>query len=129
MKFYPLTVTAADGELSAQYAAGRGIGAVTLGDGYLFFKDKRKVYYIPYTGISRAFRRVQMVQTKMCCGKGNLEVENLVLWGENDREIAQLQLPGARAGKILLEELAQRAPHIQIGKKKENIAENPVDNA
>ncbi len=128
MKYYPLTQSVSDGVLSAEYAAGRGIGAVTLGDTCLFFKEKRKIYYIPYKDITRAFRRVQLVQTKMCCGKGNLEVENLVICGAEEREIAQIQLPGARAGKIMLEELAARAAHMQIGKKKENIAENTGEN-
>ena len=126
MKFFPLTTTAPDDVLAAELRSGRGIGPVTMGDQYLLFKEKRKQYYIPYADITRAFRRIQMVQTKMCCGKGNLEVENLVLCTGEDVEVVQIQLPGARAGKIVLEELTQRAPHVQIGKKKENIAENPV---
>lgn len=115
MKFYPLGKTAPDGALQTDHAAGRAIGNVQLGGTYLFFKEKRKVYYIPYGEITRVFRRVMLVQTKMCCGKGDLEVENLVICGEAG-ELAQVQLPGARAGKILLEEVAQRAPHVAIGK-------------
>ena len=65
--------------------------------------------------MTRVFRRVMLVQTKMCCGKGNLEVENLVICTEKG-EIAQVQLPGTRAGVILLEEVAKRAPHVLIGK-------------
>ena len=116
MKFNPLTATvAADAALNAEYNAGRAIGNVQLGAQYLFFKVKRKIYYIPYGEITRVFRRVQLVQTKMCCGKGNLELENLVICGEAG-ELAQVQLPGARAGKILLEEIPKKAPHVQIGK-------------
>ena len=116
MKFYPLTATvAADAALNAEYNAGRAVGNVQLGNEYLFFKVKRKTYYIAYSEITRVFRRVQLVQTKMCCGKGNLELENLVICGEAG-ELAQVQLPGARAGKILLEEIPKKAPHVQIGK-------------
>lgn len=130
MKFYPLTVTESNpADLSGEYSAGREIGGVTLGTQHLFFKEKRKIYYIPYANVSRAFRRVQLVQTKMCCGKGSLEVENLVICGADGAELAQIQLPGTRAGKIMLEELASRAPHIQIGKPKENITENPPEKA
>ena len=130
MKFYPLT--ALQGEqavLDKEYASGREIGGVTLGGEYLFFKEKRKVHYVPYSQVTRAFRRVQLVQTKMCCGKGNLQVENLVVCGADGAELAQIQLPGERAGKIMLEELASRAPHIQIGKPKENIPVNTGENA
>ncbi len=115
MKFYPVTTAAPDAALKADYAAGRSIGNVQLGNTYLFFKEKRKLYYISYGEMTRVFRRVMLVQTKMCCGKGNLEVENLVVCNEAG-EVAQIQLPGARAGVILLEEVAKRAPHVQIGK-------------
>ena len=115
MKFYPVTTAAEDAALNSDRAASRAIGNVQLGSEYLFFKEKRKTYYIPYADVTRVFRRVMMVQTKMCCGKGNLEVENIVICGESG-ELAQVQLPGARAGKILLEEISDRAPHVQIGK-------------
>lgn len=120
MKFYPIAnVNPDDSAMQAEYAAGRAIGNVRLGTDTLYFKEKRKIYYVSYGEITRCFRRVMLVQTKMCCGKGNLEVENIVLCGVNG-EMAQIQLPGERAGKILLEEIARLAPHVQIGKSKEN---------
>jgi len=120
MKFYPIaTSNTNDAAMQAEYAAARVIGNVRLGTEMLYFKNKRKVYYVPYTDITRCFRRVQLVQTKMCCGKGNLEVENLVICGEGG-ELAQIQMPGERAGKIVLEEIGKLAPHVQIGRPKEN---------
>ena len=116
MKYDPLTAEIADAVLDAEYKAGREIGPVILGETCLFFKVKRKVSYIPYGEIARAFRRVQLVGMKMCCGKGNLEVENIVICGKDDAELAMIQLPGARAGVILLEELEKKVPGIQIGK-------------
>ena len=115
MKFYPVTTAAPDAALKADYDVGRSVGNVQLGNAYLFFKEKRKLYYIAYAEMTRVFRRVMLVQTKMCCGKGNLEIENIVICGEAG-ELAQIQLPGARAGVILLEEVAKKAPHAQIGK-------------
>ena len=118
MKFNPITTENTDvAALKEEYAAGRVIGNVHLGTQHLFFKEKRKLYYIPYADMTRCFRRVMLVQTKMCCGKGNLEVENLVVCAESG-EVAQIQLPGERAGKILLEEIAKLAPHVQIGRAK-----------
>lgn len=120
MKFYSVTSEHNNAAaLQAEYASGRVIGNVNLGAEFLFFKEKRKVYYIPYADMTRCFRRVLLVQTKMCCGKGNLEVENLVVCSEKG-EAAQIQLPGERAGKILLEEIVKIAPHVQIGRAKEN---------
>ena len=114
-KYHPLTQTADNAVLKAEHSAGRTIGNVVLGNTYFFFKEKRKICYIPYTDITRVFRRVVLVQTKMCCGKGNLEVENIVVCTEQG-EVAQVQLPGARAGVIMLEEIGKRAPHVAIGK-------------
>lgn len=124
MKFFPLTTQQSnEAALQQEYKDGRVIGNVHLGNEYLFFKEKRKIYYVPYGDIRRCFRRVMLVQTKMCCGRGNLEVENLVISGESG-ELAQIQLPGERAGKIMLEEIARRAPHVQIGYPKENVDGN-----
>ena len=120
MKFYSVTSEHNNAAaLQAEYASGRVIGNVHLGAEFMFFKEKRKVYYIPYADMTRCFRRVLLVQTKMCCGKGNLEVENLVVCSEKG-EVAQIQLPGERAGKVLLEEIVKMAPHVQIGRVKEN---------
>ena len=116
MKFYPLATPVEEKEvLMAGYREGRDIGSVHLGAQHLFFRNKLRVYYIPYSDIRRCFRRVMLIPAKMCCGKGDCEVENIVLWGE-DGELAQIQLPGERAGKILLEELGKRAPHAELGK-------------
>ena len=103
MKFYPLT-DAASADLTAEYDAAREIGVVRLGTEHLFFRSKRKHYYIPYQHITRFYRRVLMVPAKLCCGQGSFDVEHLVLERE-DRELAQIQLPGTRAAKVLMEEL------------------------
>lgn len=116
MKYFPMTETISEDILDSEYKAGREIGVATLGDTCLFLKVKRKVHYIPYANLHRAFRRVELVQAKMCCGKGNFQVENLVICGPDDVELAQVKLPGTRAGIIMLEELEKRVPHIQIGK-------------
>ena len=121
MKFYPLTKEVAEAVLEEEYKDAREIGAAALGETCLFFKVKRKVNYIPYSEITRAVRRVQVVGMKMCCGKGGLEVENVVICGrteenQEEQELAMIRLPGARAGVIMLEELVKKAENIQIGK-------------
>lgn len=118
MKYHALNCAEVDKTvLDSDHAGAREIGNVHLGELYFYFRVRSRLYYLPYTQITRCFRRVELVQARMCCGKGNLEVENIVICGENDEEIAQIQLPGAKAGKILLEEMAKRAPHCSIGKK------------
>ena len=115
MKFYPVASELAAEVLHAGYKEGREIGKTRLGAKALYFRDKLKVYYIPYAEMTRVFRRVELIPATMCCGKGDFEVENMVIWTA-EGEKAQIQLPGERAGKILLEELARRAPHAEVGK-------------
>lgn len=115
MKFYSLVGTeAADKQNMAQdYKNSREIGIVRIGNECLYFRRLRKIYYIPYADIRRCFRRVMLVPAKLCCGRGDLEVENLVICTDQG-EAAQIQLPGAKAGKILLEELKQRLPNAEF---------------
>lgn len=110
MKFYPLETALSDSDsLEKDYRNAREIGIVRLGESCLFFRNKLKIYYIPYTDIRRCYRRVMLVHATLCCGKGNLEVENLVLHSDKG-EIAQIQLPGTKAAKVLIDELKRLAP-------------------
>lgn len=116
MKFYPLTVEAENqNALAAEYKAAREIGKVRLGELHLFCRAGLKTYFIPYRDVRRCFRRVQLVAAKMCCGRGDLEVENLVVCGE-EGELIQVQLPGTKAAKILMTELRDRIPEAEFGK-------------
>lgn len=116
MKFYPLTTVVNDKTaLESEYKAAREIGTLRLGELRLYFRNKRKVYYIPYKDVRRCFRRVMLIPAKMCCGKGDFELENLVICGD-EGELAQIQLPGTRAAKILMDELETIIPEAEFGK-------------
>lgn len=116
MKFYPLISGAEppDG-LASEYKAAREIGRIRMGELRLFLRAGLRTYYIPYTEVRRCFRRVQLIPAKMCCGRGDLEVENLVVCGDAG-ELIQVQLPGTKAAKILMKELEERIPEAEFGK-------------
>ena len=117
MKYHPLATEITDTEaLAAEYKAAREIGKVRMGTDRLFCRVGRKIYYIPYADVRRYFRRVQEVNVKMCCCGGELAIENLVICGENDAELLQVQLPGTKAAKILIEELKEKMPDAVYGK-------------
>ena len=122
MKFYALASELANEAVLAGYKEGREIGKARLGAECLYFREKLKVYYIPYEDITRVFRRVLLIPATMCCGKGDFEVENIVICTEKG-EVAQIQLPGERAGKIMLEELARLAPNAESGKPNDSAQE------
>lgn len=124
MKFYEMTTLVQNqDELLSEYKSAREIGVIRLGEHYLYFRKSRKVYYIPYSDIRRCFRRVMLVPAKLCCGKGDFPVENLVIYGD-DGELAQIQLPGTRAAKGVIEELKLKVPEADFtcppAGKKEN---------
>ena len=123
MKLYSIqSEPTKDPALLEEYRSGREIGVVRVGETTLFFRVRTRIYYIPYSDIRRCFRRVFVVQANVCCGKGNLEMENLVVCGETG-ELAQIQLPGTRAAKELMKVLREKMPEADFSgpaKKKED---------
>ena len=120
MRYYPMTgASVEDSQLDSEYKTAREIGKVRLGELRLYFRSGLKTYYIPYHDIHRLFRRVLAVPAKLCCGKGDFEIENLVICGPQDQELAQVQLPGKKAAQILMKELQERVPEAEFGRPPE----------
>ena len=116
MKFISLSTVAKEpAGLQEEYKAGREIGKIHLGETHLFFRSMRKIFYIPYTEIRRYFRRVMMVPAKLCCGRGEFQIEHLVICGEFG-ELAEIELPGTQAAKVLMERISELAPEAISGK-------------
>lgn len=123
MKFYSLNNDVYDSALlGSDYKSAREIGKIRLGEKGLYIRNALRTYYLPYDRIKRCFRRVMMVQTKLCCGKGDLTVENLVLCDENG-ELASVTLPGTRAAKALMEELRVLIPDADFSTPKKTAEE------
>lgn len=111
MKFYSLTdATIEQQELQTDYQSAHEVGIMRLGNASLFFRKKFRIYYVPYQQITRCYRRVMLVPARMCCGKGDLAIENLVIHDQTG-ELAQIQLPGTKAAKLVMEELKEKLPH------------------
>ena len=110
MRFTPLAGGETDSALlNEEYKAAREIGKLRLGAERLYFRAGLKTWFIPYSQIRRYFRRVMQIPAKLCCGKGNFDIESLVLCGD-EGELAQIQLPGTKAAKIVMEQLKTLAP-------------------
>ncbi len=121
MKFNPLTAAEEDErQLESEYKTAREIGKIKLGELHLYFRSGLKIWYIPYRDVRRCFRRVMSVPAKLCCGKGDFEIENLVICGEGDAELAQIQLPGTKAAKLLMDDLKKRIPEAEFGVPAQN---------
>ncbi|MBO4374216.1 MAG: hypothetical protein J5829_03830 [Lachnospiraceae bacterium] len=110
MKFYdPRTRKTFSGQVEEEYRSARQIGAVRVGTGHLFFRSGLRRYCMAYEEIKRCFRRVNSVPAKMCCGKGELQIESLVI-ADKEGELAQIGLPGSKAARELISELKAKMP-------------------
>lgn len=104
-------------ELKTEYKAARKIGKAALGENHLFCRKFLKTEFIAYSEIYRAFRRVQCIDMKMCCARGKLQLENIVLMDKKE-EIFQFDLPTTSAAETVLAKLTEKNPEIKIGVKK-----------
>ena len=120
MRLYALSTRIADmGILQNEYKNARQIGVLRIGESCLYVKRGLRIYYIPYTDINRCFRRVMLVPAKLCCGKGEIPVENLVICTK-EGELAQVQLPGTKAAKALMEALKEKMPETEFAPPTDN---------
>lgn len=69
--------------------------------------------YIPYSAITRAYRRIEDVRGKLCCGVCTYEVHHLVIEADG-REITIL-LEGKEAAQTALEEIGRKNPAAVVG--------------
>ena len=112
MRFIPLDEITSDlnsNQLKTDFKSAHQIGSIGLGENCLYLKKLFKTYYIPYSKITRAYRRVFLVPAQMCCASGKLEVQSIVIESAKG-ELVNVNLPGERAVQILMEELKEKAP-------------------
>lgn len=119
MRFTPLVPSEVPSDvLTKEYKnkEDKEVANVKLSTNYLFFKAGFRTYFIAYEDICRFFRRVVMVAAKIGCCSGEMPVDYVILCDRDDRELAQIQMPGERAAKGLIDELKVRLPHAKFGK-------------
>ncbi len=113
MKFFTVAGEGiSDVMLENEYMNSRSIGKLKIGDAHLFFRSGFKTYTLAGKDLERVYRRVMLVPARMCCGRGELAVEHIVL--ETGGSVAaQIQMPGERAAKAALEAIKAIAPDAQ----------------
>ena len=109
MFFFPLKESVFDRKaLRMEYKTAKTIGVIRLGETCFFFRRGVKIYYIAYIEIVRFFRRVMLIPTGT--KRGDMRMETLVICDEKG-ELAQIQIPGHNAAKLLMDEMKAKAPH------------------
>ncbi|MDY3919728.1 MAG: hypothetical protein SOZ59_12155 [Candidatus Limivivens sp.] len=106
-------------DLDQEFAQASPYGKVKLGTRFIFWKKGLKWYRTPLEEIIRAFRRIEAVDTKMCCGNVNFDIQKLVLIGKAGTETELLIGEGnPREAEALYRDLQARCPGIAYGKEK-----------
>ncbi len=102
-----------DKGLSEEYKAAHSYGVAAIGSDHFFVKKGFSVYYISYSDSERIFRRVRKVNAMMCCENGELEIEYIVV-SANGEELIEVQLPGSKAARMMMEELKGVMPEDKL---------------
>lgn len=96
MKWIPGAGRAEDEQLAADYEKSTVQGKFHLGETYLFRKKALGVWYLAWREILWAYRQVEDVQSRLCCGTTNYEVEHLILVTEGGQTDGHP--PGGKTG-------------------------------
>lgn len=64
--------------VTEDFEQGRFYGKVKLGVQYIFWKKAFSWKYVAMDEICRVYRRVEAVDTKMCCGRVNFDIQKLL---------------------------------------------------
>lgn len=92
-------------------------GKIKLGENRIFWKKGFSWYQVEFDKIYRIYRRIEAVDTKMCCGNVNFDIQKLVLVLKDGTEVEALIGDGMpREAEVLYEKLKERAPEICYGK-------------
>lgn len=65
--------------VTEDFERGSLYGKVKLGLHYIFWKKAFSWKYVAMDEIYRVYRRVEAVDTRMCCGKVNFDIQKLVM--------------------------------------------------
>lgn len=93
-------------------------GNVRLGGKRLFWKNGLKLYQVELDTVRRAYRQEENVYGRLCCGGRSYVIHRLVLCLEDGRQLTlHIGDDERAAAEALLAAIAERFPHIAIGKE------------
>lgn len=103
--------------LDTEFAAASAFGKVRMGTDYIFWKKGFRWYFLDLKNVQRAFRRVEAVDAKMCCGNVNFDIQKLVFILKDGTEL-ELMIGDAmpREAEKLYQTLQKQKPGLLYGK-------------
>ena len=106
-------------DIDQEYRQASAYGAIKKGENHIFWKKGFRWYLVDISRIQRAYRRIDAVDTKMCCGNVNFDIQKLILILEDQSHLELLIGEGKlREAEALYLRLQEQYPQIQYGKPK-----------
>ena len=103
--------------LDQEFITGEPYGKVKLAEHTIFWKQGLRWRCLDLSAVRQAFRRVEAVNTKMCCGNVNFDIQKLVLILRDGTELELLIGEGTlREAEKLFERMKEKHNGIQYGK-------------
>lgn len=122
MKFVRITKTElAQDILERDYEAAEKMGRYAVGAQAVYCPRLGKKVYIPISDIMWAYRRQEMAEGKLCCGKAQFEIHKVILVTQEKQRFELAGIEKEQA-KTILAALEQRNADIDIGYSKEKEA-------
>jgi len=108
--------------LNLDYSCAAKQEKLRIGSKCLYISHTLYTEYVPYQAITRAYRRIENVKGKLCCGIATYEIHHLVL--ETGGKEQTVLLEGREAAQAALDSIAAGNRDAVIGLPKEVISEN-----
>ena len=107
-----------DAELDGEFEQAASFEHVKLGDHSIFWRKGFCWYVVAIECVARAFRRIEEIKTKVCCGPANFDIEKLMLVLK-DGEVLEIRIgDGAkREAEELFKKLRTLHPELQYSKE------------
>ena len=107
-----------DSLLDQEFEQASKYGKVKIGNQAVFWKKGLGWNGVLLSDVKRAFRRIQAVDTKMCCGNVNFDTQKLVLILKDNTELELVLGDGMpKEAELMYSTLQERAPQVLFGKE------------
>ena len=110
-------------QLDADFEAAVSYGKTKLGTNHIFWKAGLRWYAVPLSRVRRAYRQVEYVYGKLCCGGSSFDIQRLMLMLEDGTSLTlvigdnQIGDHIKRQAEALFLALQSAHPHIQYEKE------------
>lgn len=108
-------------DMDQEYRLASSYGAVKKGEHYIFWKKGFRWSRIEINRIQRVYRRIEAVDTKMCCGNVNFDIQKLVFILE-DQDCLELMIGEGtpREAEALYGNCRNSIPGFNMGNQKKH---------